>query len=96
MSYQMYKNVLKYAVIKKYDVDEKKEKEYNEHFKLNPYMVIECGGENNIIIVPIDDVVVSKSADFRKMIGGIKGDELNLTIISPHGIKPSVKKTIDK
>ena len=59
-------------------------------------MVIDCDEKNKIIIVAPDDTVISKSVDFRKMISHIQGDELNITFISPTGIKSSVLKTIDR
>jgi DNA-directed RNA polymerase I, II, and III subunit RPABC1 len=105
VEYKIYNNVLTYLEIIGFDYKqyEEKKKTNNDIVKIlqyDDYIKLKAKNDNTgeiaYIFIVKNKSIVSKTAEFKKIIRFIKDDKFRLIIISKDGIKSTVMSSIDK
>lgn len=94
----IYDNILKFISTRGFKVDTVIEEDINRSFQFREYIKISAKKNDvslYVILTSVDNSVVSKLIEFKKIINSIKDKNPIIIFISEKGIKPSVDKHVN-
>ena len=93
----IYRNVLKFISTRGFEIDIAIEEDINRSFQFREYIKISAKKNDEslyVILTSVDNSVVSKLIEFKKIINSIKDKNPIIIFISEKGIKSSVDKHV--